>query len=220
MKTILASILVVILLIFGINQYQDYQRFHNPNNHYQPVDGILRTDFNKSLVNDYLKSITNLNGYMELQWSTNGIDVRNPQKDDTQNQYASNQYNNLLSEVKFLENQLLQIQKLKNEGKSNQEIELLIKEQKTAKQIKKEQEQLSYKNTLIEIYNSKTKNLKSEETFVYEIQKLLNKKGFKVQIDGMYHIETIQAIKSFEQQNNFYPDGKIDLLTLKTLLQD
>ena len=73
---------------------------------------------------------------------------------------------------------------------------------------------------MIEIYNSKTKNLKTEETFVFEIQKLLNKKGYSVQIDGMYRKETTEAIKSFEQKNNFYPDGKIDLLTLKTLLQD
>ena len=220
MKTILISILVVIILIFGINQYQDYQRFHNPNNHYQPVDGILRTDFNKSLVNDYLKSITNLNGYMELQWSANGIDVRNPEKGDAQNQYVSNQYNSLLSEVNFLENQLLQIQKLKNEGKSNQEIELLIKGHKTTDQIEKEKKQNTYRTTLIDLYNSKSKSFTTEETFVFEIQKLLNKKGYSIQIDGKYRKETTEAIKSFEQKNNFYPDGKIDLLTLKTLLQD
>ena len=220
MKTILASILVVILLIFGINQYKDYQRFHNPNNHYQPVDGILITDFNKSLMNDYLKSITNLNGYMELQWSANGIDVRNPEKDDAKNQYASNQYNSLLSEVKFLENQLLQIEKLKNEGKSNQEIELLIKGHKTTDQIKKEKKKNTYKTTLIDLYNLKSKSFSSEETLVFEIQKLLNKKGYSIQIDGKYRKETTEAIKNFEQKNNFYPDGKIDLLTLKTLLQD
>jgi len=157
---------------------------------------------------------------MELQWSANGIDVRNPQKDDAQNQYASNQYNNLLSEVKFIENQLLQIQKLKNEGKSNQEIELLIKGHKTTDQIEKEKKKNTYKTTLIDLYNLKSKSFSSEETLVFEIQKLLNKKGYSIQIDGKYRKETTEAIKNFEQKNNFYPDGKIDLLTLKTLLQD
>jgi hypothetical protein len=42
--------------------------------------------------------------------------------------------------------------------------------------------------------------------------------GFKIEIDGLYKLETFNAIQSFETSNNLFPDGKLDLLMLNALL--
>ena len=57
-----------------------------------------------------------------------------------------------------------------------------------------------------------------KSAFVYELQKLLTKKGFDIPVDGVYQNITSDALKSFEEKNNLFPDGKVDLMTLKALL--
>ncbi|MEJ6792525.1 MAG: peptidoglycan-binding domain-containing protein [Lacinutrix sp.] len=53
---------------------------------------------------------------------------------------------------------------------------------------------------------------------MFELQKLLVKKGYSIPVDGVYESITSEALKSFEKKNNLYPDGKIDIMTLKALL--
>jgi peptidoglycan hydrolase-like protein with peptidoglycan-binding domain len=42
---------------------------------------------------------------------------------------------------------------------------------------------------------------------------------YNIEIDGVYRIETLNAIKAFEEKNNLLPDGLIDVLTLELMFK-
>ena len=60
--------------------------------------------------------------------------------------------------------------------------------------------------------------LGEKSAFIYEVQKLLVKKGFDLELDGVYHTITRNAIIEFEKKRNLFPDGNLDVLTLDALL--
>ena len=68
-------------------------------------------------------------------------------------------------------------------------------------------------NPNIKLYNG------SKNAIIYEVQKELNNRGHKIQIDGVYRIETFNAIKSFEENNNLLDDGLLDDLTIEMMFQ-
>ena len=41
----------------------------------------------------------------------------------------------------------------------------------------------------------------------------------EVRVDGLYKIETLNAIKAFEEKNNLFEDGLLDVLTLDALFK-
>ena len=56
-------------------------------------------------------------------------------------------------------------------------------------------------------------------SFVYELQKILVKKGYNIPVDGLFRDITLKSIGAFEQKNGLFPDGKIDPVTLDYLLR-
>ena len=82
MKQILIVILVVILLIFGYNQYSNYKRFHSPGVDYVSDKKIDLNYHDNSFLLNYYQAIEDLNSYVRMQWVTQGVDVRNPENDD------------------------------------------------------------------------------------------------------------------------------------------
>jgi peptidoglycan hydrolase-like protein with peptidoglycan-binding domain len=58
-----------------------------------------------------------------------------------------------------------------------------------------------------------------KSALIFEIQKQLNQNGFEVKIDGVYKLETLNAIKNFEEKNNLFIDGVLDVLTLDVLFE-
>ncbi|MCM1991025.1 peptidoglycan-binding domain-containing protein [Oceanirhabdus seepicola] len=52
---------------------------------------------------------------------------------------------------------------------------------------------------------------------VEEVQKSLNKKGYKCKIDSIYGVETQEAIKKFQYNNCIKVDGIVGKITWKTL---
>lgn len=58
-----------------------------------------------------------------------------------------------------------------------------------------------------------------KNAIIYEVQKKLVEQGETVRIDGVYRIETLNAIKAFEEKNNLLADGYLDELTLELLFK-
>ena len=59
----------------------------------------------------------------------------------------------------------------------------------------------------------------NKSALIFEIQKQLNLKGFEIKLDGVYKLETLNAIKGFEEKNNLFVDGVLDVLTLDALFE-
>lgn len=195
MKQIIIFILLLILGIVGYNTYKDYQRFSLKNYSYKPLENITVTEDNKATLFNYHQAIEAVNGYVISQWSLNDIDVRNPEDDNETTKAAVTEYRNKLAQVKYFEDLLKNpiTKTIVNTAKENS-----IK-------------------TLLSNFNDLKMGAKNAA--VYELQKLLVKKGYDIPVDGLFINATQSALKKFEADNRLYPDGKMDVLTLEALLK-
>jgi hypothetical protein len=183
----------------GYNWYKKWQRFNSPNYKYQTNVEIDASHPNKKLLLDYNEAVADLNGYVITQWSANSIDVRNPGDDDEQTIAAVATYSKKLGAITFYESQFNTVKKAVVKPPAKDEKRELIR-------------------TLFQ-ENPKPLRLGERSAMVYEIQKLLIEKGYLIKNDGLYKAETINALKSFEEKNDLFPDGKLDAITLNYLLK-
>lgn len=219
MKKILIFILTVIVLIFAYNEYKDYKRFHPKNSNYLANENIDLNYHDQSVVYDYNEAISTLNGFVITQWSTNEIDVRHPEDDDVQTQYAVEEYSKKLAKVKFYEAKLTQSKTLKNKGLNNTDIKSIETKGFSAKDHSHHIKSERFKEMMIKSLPKTNLIYQEKSAFVYEVQKLLVQKGFDIPVDGVYKSITSEALKDFEEKNQLFPDGKIDILTLDKLLE-
>jgi hypothetical protein len=219
MKQILIVILVVILLIFGYNQYSNYKRFHSPGVDYVSDKKIDLNYHDKNFLLNYYQAIEDLNSYVRTQWVTQSVDVRNPEDNDEDTKNAVSGYNKKLGIVKFYEDKLVESAILKNQGISNKEI--VIFEQNGLKA--KDYNQYLKRKFLIDTYKSNPEKYSLKvgdySSFIFELQKKLVEKGHDIPIDGLFRDITFNAVRAFEEKNGLFPDGKVDLLTLEYLVQ-
>lgn len=214
MKQIIIFLLLVIAFFIGYGKYNQYKRYNFSNVNYTTNKTLDVNYYNQEFVINYYKAIEDLNSYVVSQWTANKIDVRTPKNDDEQTKLAIKKYANKLATIKFYETKLENSNSLKKQGFSNTEIQFLETTGTNLKDFKHKQEVDKIKN----LFNQGEKLVFGKTSpLIFELQKQLNKKGFKIDIDGVYQIETLNAIKNFEEKNNLFPDGKIDLLTLDTL---
>lgn len=218
MKKILIFILIVIVLIFAYGQYKDYQRFHPKNANITASKNIDLNYHNPSTVSNYFEAIEAANNYMQMQWSVNNIDVRSPENDDETTTLAVNQYGKKIAKVNFYKAILEQSQSLKKEGLNNSDIKLLESKNLSFSDLRKTETASKYKAMIKEMLPERTLYSGEKSAFIYEMQKLLVAKGFDIPIDGVYQKKTSDALKTFEEKNNLFPDGKIDAMSLDLLL--
>jgi uncharacterized protein YlzI (FlbEa/FlbD family) len=216
MKQIIIFLLIIIAALIGYGKYSDYKRYNSPETAFQTTKNIDVNYHDKKVVFDYYNAVEDLNSYVMLQWTTNGIDVRTPEDDAVETKAAVKTYADKKAKIAYYEALLEQSKKLKEKGLSNAEIQFLevngmnYETQKKNQRIEKIK---SLFNTSVKLYNGE------KNAIVYEVQKELVKKGYDIQIDGVYRIETLNAIKSFEEKNNLLADGYLDSLTIELLFQ-
>ena len=202
MKQIIIFLLVVIVGIMGYNMYTKHQRFNPPQYQYAIPETIDANHANKALLLDYHEAVKALDGYVITQWSANGMDVRNPKKDNEETQAAVAEYNKKLANVEFYESQLL------------------------ASEVKQEEPKLpsaseERKMLIAELFRAAPNGprIGDRNALVYELQGLLISKGDSIKHDGLFRTETFNSLKAFEAKNGLFPDGKLDALTMNYLLQ-
>ncbi|WP_034060307.1 peptidoglycan-binding domain-containing protein [Lacinutrix jangbogonensis] len=218
MKKILLFILAVIILIFTYSEYKEYQRFHPKNANIKPDEAIDVNYHNPETVYNYYGALEEANNYMQMQWSANGIDVRSPEDNDEETTLAISEYGRKVAELKYYKAVLEQSKTLKSKGLTNQDIKLFEAKGVSIADYNKAEATLKQKQILLDMMPQKTLFSQEKSAFVFEMQKLLVKNGYAIPVDGVYKNITSEALKSFEEKNNLFPDGKIDLMTLKILM--
>ncbi|PQJ78469.1 peptidoglycan-binding domain-containing protein [Polaribacter porphyrae] len=216
MKQLIIFLLLVIIFIIGYGKYSNYKRYNSPEVDYKAKKAIDVNYHNKEILFNYYESIEDLNSYIMLKWTVNGIDVRTPEDDDTATENAVKNYSKKLGKIQFYETLLNKSLQLKEQGLTNKEIKFLEDNGIELATYKKNQRVEKIKklfNSNVKLYNG------SKNAIIYEVQKELNKKGQEITIDGVYRIETFNAIKKFETDNNLLADGYLDDLTLELLFQ-
>jgi len=221
MKTILITILIVILLIFGYNKYVDYKRHHPQTTDYIASEAIDADPYNKELLYNYYEAIKALNNHVTLSWSARGIDVQTPKKDNAETREAVSRYSVLMAKTKFYETQLVQSKEAKTKGLTNVDLKMLAEKGKTSEQLKKETQEIKRVKRIYALFKETGGNIQLNNTgpMVYELQKLLVAKGYDIPTDGVFKTVTLNALTSFEASKSLYPDGRLDTLTLSYLVE-
>ncbi len=216
MKQLIILLLLIIAFIIGFGKYQQYKRYNSPNVDYNTEKNLDLEYHNQELILNYYKAIEDLNSFVMMQWTTNGIDVRTPEDDDEVTKLAISKYAKKLATIKYYETKLEKSAALKKEGLSNKEIKFL-EENGTDLKAYLHQQKVNKIKSMFNVDNKMVYGQKS--ALIYEVQKKLLASGIKLKVDGLYKIETLNAIKTFEEKNNLYPDGLLDVLTLDALFQ-
>ena len=218
MKKILLFILAVIILIFTYSEYKEYQRFHPKNANIKSAESIDVNYHNQETVYNYHNALEAANNYMQMQWSANGIDVRSPENDDEETVLTVAEYSKKVAKINFYKAILDESKTLKSQGLTNEDIKLFELKGVSISDYKKAEKELKEKQLLLNMMPQKPLFSGERSAFIYETQKLLVKNGYDISIDGVYKNITSEALKSFEEKNNLFPDGNIDLMTLKALM--
>lgn len=216
MKQLIIFLLLVIASIIGYGIYSDYKRYNSPEINYTTNKNIDIAYHNKDVVLNYYEAIEDLDSYTILQWSANNIDVRTPEDDDIETKTAVETYAKKLAKVNYFEAILENSSLLKEKGLANNEIKFLEEKGIDIETYQRKQNFKKIKslfNPNIRLYNG------YKNAIIYEVQKELNNKGHKIEIDGVYRIETLNAIKKFEKDNNLLADGLLDELTIDLIFQ-
>jgi len=223
MKQIIIFLLVIIVLMIAFGQYKQYKRFSFSEYQYKASENIDLNYHDRPFLLDYYQAIENLNGYAIMQWSTEGIDVRNLGDDDKEIEAATVIYNEKFGKVKFYEDQLVKSTNLKQQGMTNTDIKFLETNGISLEDYSTQAKPKASKDLLRSMFdNERSKNrlrLGSRSAFINEIQKLLTSKGYDIPIDGVFKNVTADAIMIFEEKNGLFPDGNLDALTLEALIK-
>ena len=216
MKKIIIFLLVIIVLLIGYGKYSQYKRYSSPEINYKTDKNIDVSYHNQELLINYYEAVEALDSYVMLQWSANKIDVRTPEDDDIETKVAVENYAKKLAKVHYYEAILENSTNLKEKGLDNKEIKFLETEGVDLKTYKRKLKYDKIKN----LFNSNVKLYNGEKNaIIYEVQKELNRKGDTITVDGVYRIETFNAIKAFEEKNNLLADGYLDDLTLEIMFE-
>lgn len=220
MKKIIIVLLSIILLILGFNLYTKYKRFHSPGTDYVSNQKIDSNYYNQATLLNYYQAIEDANGYVRMAWATESIDVRNPDDDDDDTKAATAIYNKKLGTIKFYEDKLVQSAKMKSEGLNDNDVKLF--EESSYKS--KDYNEFIKRKFLMDTFKSNPEKYSLKvgdySSFIYELQKILVKKGHNIPIDGLFRNITFDAVYAFEKKNGLFPDGKIDAVTLNYLLRN
>ena len=202
MKQIIIFLLLVIVGILGYSMYSKYQRFSLKNYAYEVPSDLAVEKADKGLALDYYQAVEAVNGYVITQWSSNKVDVRNPKKDNEETLAAVAQYRKLLANVAYYEDLI---------RKPGEEEKPVVKSEDPKKNL--------IRKTFYANPKAYELRLGERSAMVYEVQRMLISKGDSIQHDGLFRAETFNALKSFEERNALFPDGKLDAITLEYLMQ-
>lgn len=216
MKQIIIFLLLVITSLIGYGIYSNYKRYNSPQVNYKTEKNIDVAYHNKELLLNYYEAVEDLDSYVMLQWSANEIDVRTPEDDDVATKTAVETYAKKLAKVNYyeviLENSVL----LKDKGLTNKQIKFIEEKGinlKTYKQNLRNKKIKKLFNPSVKLYNG------SKNAIIYEVQKQLTSLGDSILVDGIYRVETFNAIKKFEEKNNLLADGLLDELTIEMMFE-
>jgi hypothetical protein len=219
MKQIIITLLVVLLLILGFNLYSDYKRFHSPGSDYVSTQKVDLNYYDSTTLQNYYQAIEEVNAYVRTAWANDDVDIRNPEDDDEDTKAVVSGYTKKLGIVKLYEEKLVQSAKMKNEGLNDKDV--IAFEESGFKS--KDYNEFIKRKFLMETFKSNPEKYSLKvgdfNSFVFELQKILVKKGYNISVDGLFRDITLKAVGAFEQKNGLFADGKLDAVTLDYLLR-
>ena len=209
---VLAVVLFASLYIY--HRYQVHKRYENISRFdYACKDSIDYNYYDQAVLQTYLDNCTKLTNIAKGLWLKNGIDINTTQKGYGEIQSRINRYNALLKYTRSIEDKLMQSQDMKDQGLTNDYIEIILDKDITIGAVQNEKDKMAAYDFL------KGKNISaaSKKNEIWELQKLLNANDYNLSINGIFDASTDSALLDFQNANNIYPSHSCDDLTLRKL---
>ena len=208
MKKVFQLIIIIGIPTLLYFQYKSYIRFHPPVDYdYKIPTGIDANYHNSILVKSYFEGTNEIGAFARKMWFNESIDVRFPDVSNEESINASALYNTLLNQVRLQEAKLINSYNLKLQNITNDQIKLI--------------EETGVNPSLLNFLEDKDRYLGLSEgtrgALVWELQKMLIEKGFNLQKDGVYSLETRTQIMAFQNANDLYPSGRLNAMTFDKL---
>ena len=210
MKKLLLVILIITLPLITFFQYKNYRRFHPPVAYEYAISDSLDLDYHDhNLVDEYFTKSVEIGSFARARWRNEGIDVRFPDQDSAPSLNAAKKYNQLLVRLLWLESKLKRSYELKKAGFNNEEVKYI--ESGVSTNVAK---WMSEKDAFISL------SVGSRGEYVWVVQERLIQKGYNHNLDGVFGIDTQNAIVAFQNDNTLYPSGDLNESTFKKLFTD
>ncbi|MEM9326569.1 MAG: peptidoglycan-binding domain-containing protein [Bacteroidota bacterium] len=210
MKKLLIIIAIVTLPLIAFFQYKNYRRFHPPVAYeykiHPEIDALYH---DPSAVEEYYRKALEIGAFARSQWRNNGIDVRFPDEANNEAVIAAELYNTLLSRTRLLEAQLVKSYQLKATGKGNEEIKAIEEGAPPVLAAIWSERQPLFSAQIGDVGEA-----------VFMLQERLINKGYEHRLDGVFGVDTQNALTSFQQDNNLYPSGQMSRRAALVLFQE
>jgi hypothetical protein len=201
MKKLLFGIIIIGLPLIVFFQYKNYKRFSPPVNYEYSINTAVDINYhNSDLVSEYYSTAIEIGSYARLKWRNENIDVRFPDQDSESDLNASKYYNQLLARVQQLEQKLITSANLKSQGLNNADV-LLVESGVSIAEVR-------FVNDKQSILSLKAGD---RGRLVWELQRRLNAHGYQHQPDGVFGAATQNALIAFQNDNELYPSGAMDI---------
>lgn len=207
MKKLLLLVVIITLPLITYFQYQKYKRFNPPTDYEYIANKDIDTHYHDyALVEEYYTKVVEISAYARSKWANEGIDVRFPDEGSETEVNISKYYNEMLSRVKWIESKLVYSFELKKQGLGNKEI-FLVESGTPINLVKLD-------NRKYELINLKIGDIGES---VWLLQKQLVNRAAGHKTDGVFGVETQQALLDFQTTNDLYPSGAMNESTYKLL---
>ncbi|MFK7952781.1 MAG: peptidoglycan-binding protein [Ekhidna sp.] len=208
MKKLLLGIIIIGLPLIIFFQYKNYKRFNPPADYEYVLSEAIDINYhNSALVDEYFQKGIEVGSFARLKWSNESIDVRFPDQNSEVELNAAKYYNQTLSRLKYLEMKLSYSATLKSKGMNNEGV--------IAVESGVPEAEVKFLNDKDDFLNLKLGN---RGPLVWELQKRLNAHGYEHELDGVFGIATRDALLKFQNDNNLYPSGDMDIDVYNSIL--
>ena len=216
LRTLLTLGLLVLIAVFVYRKYQEHNRYdHISRLDYLPYENIDYNFYDQPVVQAYLNNCNRLTDMRKATWLTDGVDIQNAKEGYGEVQSKINQYKSLLSYTKVLESKLIESKDLKDQGLTNDMIEMILDKGITIGAVENERDKMA----ACDFLKGKNVSAGSKPTEIWELQKLLNSNDYKISINGVFSGATDSALVDFQNSNNLYPSHVCDDITLRKLAE-
>ncbi|MFN8278063.1 MAG: peptidoglycan-binding domain-containing protein [Chitinophagales bacterium] len=206
----------IIAALYGYHRFSQHNRYENISRFdYLPNPKIDYLYYDRDMLRTYLENCQKLTDLGKTLWLRSEIDVTKTKKAFGEAQTLINQYQQVWQYNHILETRLIESKDLKEQGLTDQVIEVILNKGVTVGAVQEEQDKLAAYDFL----KGKNAGARSGPAEIWQVQMLLNANDYPIHPTGQFDATTDSSLTDFQRMNNLYPSHVCDDITLKRLVE-
>lgn len=214
MKRVFTSLLLVLLCVNAWLFWRADRRYNSPSAYsYITSASVDRLYYDQNAVLKYFELAEQIGSFARLKWFNEDIDVFHVEEGDIEAKEAADYYQEMLRQVKEIEQRLIVSANLKSKGFTNNEIFQIEKVGESEFQKQK------VLNDFVQTKNQIFVQRGDVGEVVVSLQQKLVSMGYRMPQDGKFGFETELGLRNFQKEHNLSETGKLDMKSAKKILE-